>query len=141
MEALFRLPSAVRCDPAVETWFFDLTDPLRLIAREWFLRMRRCGDDVCEILHDGCPTACVGDAAFAYVNAFSGHAAVGFFHGSTLPDPAGLLEGTGKRMRHVKLRPGEHVDERALERLIRRAYDDLRVRLAGQSTIRPVLRS
>src|SRR6476660_1040930 len=128
MEALFRLPSAVRRDPAVETWFFGLTDPLRLIAREWFLRMRRCGDDVCEILHDGCPTACVGDAAFAYVNAFSGHAAVGFFHGSSLPAPAGLLEGTGKRMRHVKLRPGVDLDERALEKLIVAACDDVRRR-------------
>src|SRR5205085_5680089 len=121
MEALFRLPAAVRRDPKVEAWFFDLTDPFRLIAREWFLRMRRCGDDVHEILHYGSPTACVGDAAFAYVSAFSGHAAVGFFHGSSLPDPSGLLEGTGKRMRHVKLRPGRHIDERALERLIRRA--------------------
>lgn len=128
MDALFRLPGAVRRDPEVEAWFFDLTDPFRLIAREWFLRMRRCGDDVCEILHDGCPTACVGDAAFAYVNAFSGHAAVGFFHGSSLPDPAGLLEGTGKRMRHVKLRPGVDLDERALEKLIVAACDDVRRR-------------
>jgi hypothetical protein len=128
VDALFRLPGAVRRDPEVEAWFFDLTDPFRLIAREWFLRMRRCGDDVCEILHDGCPTACVGDAAFAYVNAFSGHAAVGFFHGSSLPDPAGLLEGTGKRMRHVKLRPGVDLDERALEKLIVAACDDVRRR-------------
>ena len=128
MDALFRLPGAVRRDPEVEAWFFDLTDPFRLIAREWFLRMRRCGDDVFEILHDGCPTACVGDAAFAYVNAFSGHAAVGFFHGSSLPDPAGLLEGTGKRMRHVKLRPGVDLDERALEKLIVAACDDVRRR-------------
>ena len=128
VDALFRLPGASRRDPEVEAWFFDLTDPFRLIAREWFLRMRRCGDDVCEILHDGCPTACVGDAAFAYVNAFSGHAAVGFFHGSSLPDPAGLLEGTGKRMRHVKLRPGVDLDERALEKLIVAACDDVRRR-------------
>jgi hypothetical protein len=140
-DALFRLPSAVRRDPAVETWFFDLTDPFRLIAREWFLRMRQCGDDVREILHDGCPTACVGDAAFAYVGAFSGHAAVGFFHGSALPDPAGLLEGSGKRMRHVKLRPGTQVDEKALARLITKAYDDVRHRLAQQQQIRPELRS
>jgi len=128
VDALFRLPGAVRRDPEVEAWFFDLTDPFRLIAREWFLLMRRCGDDVCEILHDGCPTACVEDAAFAYVNAFSGHAAVGFFHGSSLPDPAGLLEGTGKRMRHVKLRPGVDLDERALEKLIVAACDDVRRR-------------
>jgi hypothetical protein len=129
-DALFRLSDAVRRDSAVEAWFFDLTDPFRLIAREWFLRMRRCGEDVREILHDGCPTACVGDAAFAYVNAFSSHAAVGFFHGASLPDPAGLLEGEGKRMRHVKLRPGADVDEEALAQLISAAYEDLSRRLA-----------
>lgn len=140
-DALFRLPSAVRRDPAVEAWFFDLTDPFRLIAREWFLRMRQCGHDVREILHDGCPTACVGDAAFGYVGAYSGHASVGFFHGSALPDPSGLLEGTGKRMRHVKLRPGDNLDERALERLISTACEDVRRRLAEQPPIRPVLRS
>jgi hypothetical protein len=140
-DALFRLPSAKRRDPQVEAWFFDLTDPFRLIAREWFLCMRQCGHDVHEILHDGFPTACVGDAAFAYVGAFSGHAAVGFFHGSALPDPAGLLEGTGKRMRHVKLRPGANVDEKALARLITNAYEDVRRRINQDPQIRPVLRS
>jgi hypothetical protein len=140
-DALFRLPSAVRRDPAVEAWFFDLTDPFRLVAREWFLRMRQCGHDVRELLHDGCPTACVGDVAFAYVNAFSGHANVGFFHGSALPDPGGLLEGSGKRMRHVKLRPGAQVDETALAGLITRAYEDVRRRLAEHQHIRPVLPS
>ena len=125
-DALFLLPSAVRRDPRVEAWFDDITDPFRLMVQPWFDRMRRCGDDVRETLHDGMPTACVGDAAFAYVNAFSGHASVGFFHGAALPDPAGLLEGAGKRMRHVKLRPGVEVDEGALITLVAAAYADVR---------------
>jgi hypothetical protein len=128
-DALFLLPSAVRRDPRVEAWF-DFTDPFRLIVHPWFERMRACGGDVCETLHDGMPTATVGDAAFAYVNAFTAHASVGFFHGNALPDPAGLLEGTGKRMRHVKLRMGLEVDEEALSELIAAAYDDVRERLA-----------
>jgi len=127
VDALFRLPGASRRDPEVEAWFFDLTDPFRLIAREWFLRIRACGPDVTELLHDGRPTACVGDAAFAYVGAFARHASVGFFHGAALADPAGLLEGSGKRMRHVKL--GGDVDEVALADLITAAYQDVRVRL------------
>ena len=49
--------------------------------------MRGCGDDVREHLHDGHPTACIGDAAFAYVNAFRAHVNVGFFLGAILPDP------------------------------------------------------
>jgi hypothetical protein len=100
-----------------------------MMVQPWFERMRGLGGDVRETLHDGMPTACVGDAAFAYVNAFSAHASVGFFHGAALPDPAGLLEGTGKRMRHVKLRPGVEVEERALAELVTAAYDDLRRRV------------
>ena len=99
------------------------------MARPWFERMRACGTDVRELVHDGCPTACVGDAAFGYVGAFSAHVNVGFFHGAALDDPAGLLEGAGKRMRHVKLRWGQPVDTAALNELIEAAYRDIRLRL------------
>ena len=125
---LLRFPSAVRRDPMIEAWF-GLTDPHRLMARPWFERMRGCGADVRELLHDGCPVACVGDAPFGYVNAFKAHANVGFFYGAMLADPAGLLEGEGKRMRHVKLRPGKELDEAALDDLIAAAYHDIRRRL------------
>jgi hypothetical protein len=91
--------------------------------------MRGCGPDVLELFHDGCPVACVEDAPFAYVNAFTAHASVGFYHGASLPDPAGLLEGSGKHMRHVKLRPGDDIDVDALGALIDAAYHHIRQRL------------
>ena len=121
-----RLPSAVRRDPGVEAWFGDAADPLRLLVRPWFDRMRGCGGEVRELLHDGCPVACVGDLAFGYVNAFRAHANVGFFRGAMLTDPAGLLEGTGKRMRHVKLRLGAATEAEGLAGLIAAAYEDAR---------------
>ena len=127
--ALFLLSGAVRNDPEVEAWFTG--DGLRLLARPWFERMRAWGPDVREVMHDHAPTACVGDAAFAYVAAFSAHVNIGFFHGADLPDPAGLLTGSGKRMRHAKLRWGEPVDEAALAELIGAAYRDVRRRLEG----------
>ena len=99
------------------------------IAHYWFEVMRKCGDDVRELLHDGHPTACVADAAFAYVNAFAAHVNVGFFRGAELTDPAGLVEGTGKYMRHVKLRPDRDVDAKALKALIDTAYTDMKGRL------------
>ena len=129
MTALFLLPGANKQDPDVEAWFSG--DALRLMAWPWYERLRACGPDVTEILHDGCPTVCVQDAAFAYVAAFTAHANVGFFHGADLPDPAGLLTGSGKRMRHLKLRWGEPVEEAALGILIEAAYHDIRRRLAA----------
>ena len=98
-------------------------------AQRSFEVMRDCGDDVRELLHDGHPTACVGDAAFAYVNVFTAHVNVGFFRGAEIADPEGLLEGTGKFMRHVKLRPDRDADAKALMKLIETAYTDMRRRL------------
>src|SRR6476660_7630981 len=128
MSQLFRFPSAVRRDPAIDVWMLEHAE-LGTIARRWFKAMRDCGDDVRELLHDGHPTACVADAAFAYVNAFSAHVNVGFFRGAEIADPEHLLEGTGKFMRHVKLRPERDVDATALRKLIETAYNDMKGRL------------
>ena len=134
MSDLFLLPGALRRDPEVEAWFSRPDDVLRQVALPWFQRMRDCGEDVREILHDGCPTACVGQAAFAYVNAFSAHVNVGFYQGAALPDPVGLLDGAGKRMRHVKVRWSQPVDAAALGALIAAAYRDIRLRLAAEGS-------
>jgi len=126
---MFRFPTAVKRDRAVDDWMSQGPVELRSIARQWFVQMRECGDDVRELLHDGHPTACVGDAAFGYVDAFKDHVNVGFFRGADLPDAGGLLQGTGKSMRHVKLGPGCTVDEAALRELIRAAYADMQSRV------------
>jgi hypothetical protein len=128
MDDLFHLPGTRSHDPAVETWFAG-GDPLRALVEPWFARARNSGADVTEILHDGNPTLCVGTAAFAHVAAFTTHAAVGFFHGASLDDPAGLLEGSGRRMRHVKLRWDRQPDSDALGNLVAAAYRDIRKRL------------
>lgn len=125
---MFRLFGANPHDAAVEAWLAH-NDPLRALVEPWFATMRGLGPDVTEIVHDGHPTVCVGDAAFAYVAAFATHAAIGFFHGASLPDPAGLLEGSGKRMRHVKLRWERRPDPAALQALVVAAYGDIRRRL------------
>ena len=129
MDDILRFPSAVQHDPAIDGWLAAQRDDLRPLVETWFARMRACGADVRELMHDGCPTACVGDAAFGYVNAFTHHVDVGFFFGVSLDDPAHLLEGTGKRGRHVKLRPGRAVDATALARLVAAAYADIKARL------------
>ncbi|MGE0553023.1 MAG: DUF1801 domain-containing protein [Gemmatimonadales bacterium] len=102
---------------------------LGALARHWFAVVRGAGAGVCEVMHDGCPTACVGDAAFAYVGIFKGHVNVGFFRGAALPDPRHLLRGTGKLMRHVRVEPGGGVDAEALATLIVAAHADIVRRL------------
>jgi hypothetical protein len=129
MDRLFRFASTLKRDPAIRVWMDAHPDELGATARHWFGVIRECGDDVRELMHDGYPTACVGDAAFAYVGAFKAHVNVGFFRGAKLSDPAGLLEGTGKYMRHVKLRPDDGTDAAALTELIESAYTDMKRRL------------
>jgi hypothetical protein len=129
VDDILRFPTAVKHDPAIDAWLQAQRDDLRPFVETWFARMRQCGSDVRELMHDGCPTACVGDAAFGYVNAFRDHVNVGFFFGALLKDPARLVEGTGRRGRHVKLRPGREVDAAALAQLVDAAYVDIRARL------------
>jgi hypothetical protein len=130
MERLFLFPGSLRRDPAVDAWLRTDRGELGAIARHWFQAMRDCGDDVRELLHDGHPTACVSEAAFGYVNAFTAHVNVGFFRGAELPDPERLLEGTGRFMRHVKIRPEREIDAAAITHLIRVAYADMKQRLS-----------
>ena len=133
MTKLLRFPSAVRRDPAIDAWMRAHASELGAIARRWFEVMRGCGDDVRELVHDGAPTACVDDAAFGYVDAFTAHVNVGFFRGAEIADPTRLLEGTGKFMRHVKLGPGREVDAKALTKLIETAYTDMKKRVEAES--------
>jgi hypothetical protein len=129
---IFWLEGAVKHAPAIDSWLDQQPPELAAIARLWFLRMRRCGDDVRELMHDGCPVACVGDVPFGYVNAFRAHVNVGFFTGAELHDPLRLLQGSGRRMRHVKVRPGENVDVAALGALIDAAYADIKSRVVTE---------
>ncbi len=126
---LLRFNGAVERSPAIDAWMKEHRGELGAIAQQWFEEMRGCGDEVRELLHDGCPTACLGDVPFGYVNVFTSHVNVGFFQGAALNDPARLLEGNGKFMRHVKLRPGTVTNAEALSSLIERAYADIKARV------------
>ncbi len=114
----------------MDQWLKTKPPELRPLAKRWFDQIKACSDEVVPIFHDNYPIACVDRAPFAYVNVYSEHVNVGFFYGAYLPDPHGLLEGTGKHGRHVKLWPGKAADEKAISILIEAAYDDIRRRLA-----------
>lgn len=135
MSRLMRFPSSVKRDPGIDAWMHKHSGELGVVAKRWFEVMRACGDDVRELLHDGHPTACVDDAAFGYVNAFTAHVNVGFFRGAEIADPHAILEGTGKFMRHVKIRPDQDVDAAALIELIETAYTDMKRRVKAESLL------
>jgi hypothetical protein len=126
---LLRFNGAVERDLAIDAWMKEHPGELGAIAHHWFEVMRKCGDEVRELLHDGCPVACLGDVPFAYVNVFTSHVNVGFFQGAALPEPARLLQGAGKFMRHVKLKPGTATPAAALSTLIETAYSDIKARV------------
>ena len=132
MSRLFTFSATRRRDPEVARWLNDHNDDLGAIAQHWFSMIRNCGGDIGEILHDGHPTACVENAAFAYVNAFKAHVNLGFFHGAELRDPEGLLQGSGKFMRHVKLVPDREINADALSQLINSAYKDIKRRVENE---------
>lgn len=127
--ALLRFDNTREHDPAIDAWLDKHTGELGSIARHWFQSMRACGDEVREVFHDGCANACLGDVPFAYVNVFTSHVNVGFFQGAALRDPHHLLQGAGKFMRHVKLRPDTATNSEAVARLIADAYADMKDRI------------
>ena len=132
MSRFLRFDGAARHQPQIDAWFDARSAGLATIARTWFAEMRNLGSDVTELLHDGHPTACVGDAAFGYVNVFTSHVNIGFFHGASLEDPTKLLQGTGRFMRHVKARPESLPDAEPLKDLIQAAYADIKAKLAAE---------
>ncbi len=133
MARMFWIDGSAPHDPRIDPWLAAQPEPLRELATLWFARLRASGPAVRETLHDGYPVVCLDRYPFAYVNVFRAHLNVGFFFGAELPDPHGLLEGTGRFMRHVKVRPERSPDpERAaaLSALVTLAHADLAARMS-----------
>ena len=129
MNALLDLNNSYDSDPAIESWWDSKNQELSAIARQWWDVMKNCGEDVKESLHNGYPAACLDLYPFAYVDAFTAHVNVGFYCGADLPDPESILIGSGKRMRHVKIFPGQEFNEDALNKLIHQSYLDMKQKL------------
>ena len=61
---------------------------------------------------------------YAYIGVQKSHLNLGFYHGTLLSDPTGLLEGSGKKLRHVKIHSLKAARTRALKELLRQAVSD-----------------
>ncbi|MCE7990618.1 MAG: DUF1801 domain-containing protein [Roseivirga sp.] len=110
-------------------WLEQKPVALHQIAQKWFNAIKHSGSETEDIFHDNYPIVCVDSAPFAYINVFTSHVNLGFFYGAYLPDPTGLLEGSGKHMRHIKLRPGVNHNEKEVLILLECAYADILQRL------------
>jgi hypothetical protein len=60
---------------------------------------------------------------FCYIATNAGHVNLGFPRGASLPDPNGVLEGTGKAMRHIKFASHSEVERAFVRRYIRAAME------------------
>ena len=58
---------------------------------------------------------------YAYIAVQSSHINLGFYHGASLADPSGLLEGTGKKLRHIKIRDQASAKIGAIAKLLHQA--------------------
>lgn len=55
---------------------------------------------------------------FCWIAPYKNHLVLGFYYGTELPDPENLLEGTGKLLRHIKIRSAEDLQRPAVRQLI-----------------------
>ena len=69
---------------------------------------------------------------FCYIGAHRDHANLGFYYGAELPDPEGLMEGTGQKLRHIKARDTEGIDLSSLRRYVQLALDERKETLGIQ---------
>jgi len=89
----------------------DIAEPgMRPIARRLREIVVEVDPDTVEVVRLGDRAATYGvgpkkmSEGYAYILPHKNWVNLGFYMGAILPDPAGLMEGTGKKLRHVKVR-------------------------------------
>jgi hypothetical protein len=61
---------------------------------------------------------------FCYIGAFKAHVNLGFYYGAELADPMVLLEGTGKKLRHIKVKSSDEGDNPALREILEASLEE-----------------
>jgi hypothetical protein len=62
---------------------------------------------------------------FCHIVAYSSHVNLGFNRGALLPDPDGILEGSGKSIRHIRIRSHDDLDRPLLRRFLQLAIEQV----------------
>lgn len=123
-----RHSNAVPRDPAVDAYVESRRGPLGETIARLVRAVRAAVPAHDEVVVHGAPWFCVQGEPFCYVVGYSKHVNLGFCEGVLLDDPDGLLEGTGKQMRHVKLSPSREFPGEKLARLVSQSARRVRAR-------------
>ena len=105
----------------ITDWLDSVEESEQTLAASVIAFIRESLDDADETVKWNNPCFVVAGSNCLYVSAQDGYVNLGFYEGTSLDDPAGLLEGTGKKMRHVKVHSSDELDNPALTDLVRAA--------------------
>ncbi len=109
-----------------------LVKPVALRLRAVILEVYPTAIEVVR-LGDGAAAYGVGpkkmSESHVYVMPKTGYVNLGFWHGINIPDPEGLLEGTGKKMRHVKIKSIDMAEAPSVRALIKAALKERKIAL------------
>ena len=106
-----------------DDWLVEVDTRLRPLAVELRRMLLEAGPDLRESIKWGKPCFEKKVRIFYIASQSDKYVTLGLWQGALLPNPDGLIEGTGKRMRHVKIRSLEDLEAPALGRIIRQAVE------------------
>ena len=105
----------------VDSWMADLSPGLQPIAEALRRLILEADPNLSEAIKWGNPVY-EKRGKVCYLGAMSDrYMTLGFFNGASLTDPQGLIEGTGAKMRHVKVRKLEEVRPEVLTSMVEEA--------------------
>lgn len=110
-------------------------EPVRPVMESARARILEIHPDACEVVRLGEKAASYGCGprkmidGYAYIMPFRSWVNLGFFQGASLKDPQGLLEGTGAKLRHIKLRTVADTEQPGVRALVEEAHAERKAAL------------
>jgi hypothetical protein len=111
-------------DEKIDSLLSRRTAEVQGLARAMRALVRDAAPRAAEVIYHG--ALCYGATARpstlkVYLSFHASHVNLGFYFGANLPDKDALLEGDGKRMRHIKIRSQVEIRKQPFQRLIKAA--------------------
>ena len=105
---------------SVDSWLAERDPSIRPLCDALRRIIRGAAPQLEESIKWGNPVYTGNDNIF-YISTADTYASLGFFNGAILTDPQGRIEGTGKKMRHMKVRAVEDMDVEQIESWVKEA--------------------